>query len=131
MDKDFDTWNGQKQRIHAHGERRLFKEREVWWCSLGVNIGYERDGSGVLFTRPVVILTKFNLDTFLAVPLTARQKTGKYYLPIGTVDDREAAAVLSQIRYLDQKRLQLKITTLDQETFSRLKTAVRDACFPS
>ena len=57
----------------------LFHEREVWWCSLGANIGFEQDGGGEDFERPVVILKKFNLDACLIVPLTARPKKGIGY----------------------------------------------------
>ena len=44
-DKNFDTWNIKKKHVNR-GESRLYTEREIWWCSLGVNIGSEQDGSG-------------------------------------------------------------------------------------
>ena len=47
MEKDFDNWNIQKKRAQAIKERPMFKEREVWWCTLGVNIGDEQDGKGI------------------------------------------------------------------------------------
>lgn len=108
----------------------LFHEREVWWCALGANIGYEQDGNSELFTRPVVILSKFNLDACLIVPLTAKPKKGIYYFPVGNVSGREAVAVLSQIRFVDRKRLALKIATMDRHTFQALTRAVVKACFP-
>ena len=108
----------------------LFHEREVWWCALGANIGFEQDGSDELFTRPVVILAKFNLDACLVVPLTARSKEGKYYFPIGDVAGRKAVGVLSQIRFVDRKRLASKIATLDQDLFHSLTVAVVAAYFP-
>lgn len=130
MNKDFDRWNGEKKALNRSLGSALFHEREIWWCALGVNIGYEQDGGNELFTRPVVILAKFNLDACLIVPLTARQKKGKYYFPLGMVEDREAVAVLSQMRFIDRKRLTNKIVTLDKETFKALSMASAKACLP-
>jgi mRNA interferase MazF len=109
MKKDFWRWHTKKVQINETEGRALFQEREVWWCALGTNIGFEQDGSSEQFTRPVIVLSKFNLDTCLVVPLTARPKKGKYYFSVGAVSGREAVAVLSQIRFVDRKRLVVKI----------------------
>jgi mRNA interferase MazF len=109
----------------------LFHEREVWWCSLGANIGFEQDGSGDLFTRPVIVLSKFNLDVCIIVPLTARPKKGRYYFSVGNIAGRKAVAVLSQIRFIDRKRLTKKICSLDKKVFDKLVKFVVTACFPS
>lgn len=37
-----------------------FYEKDVWWASLGANIGHEEDGKNKKFERPVLILKKFN-----------------------------------------------------------------------
>ncbi|MHB1769833.1 MAG: type II toxin-antitoxin system PemK/MazF family toxin [Minisyncoccota bacterium] len=107
----------------------LFHEREVWWCALGVNIGFEQDGGQEDFERPVVVLKKFNLDACLIVPLTGRQKEGKYYFPVGRIEDREAVAVLSQVRFIDRKRLENKICTLKEDVFRSLVQSVIRASF--
>ena len=131
MKKDFWKWHSKKEQINDAEGTALFHEREVWWCALGTNIGFEQDGSSELFTRPVAILTKFNLDACLVVPLTARPKTGKYYFPVGKVEDKDAVAVLSQLRFVDRKRLALKITTMEQSIFAALTKATVKACFPN
>ena len=41
MLKNFDEWNGQKKKVHNRDEQIIFHEREIWWCSLGVNVGVE------------------------------------------------------------------------------------------
>lgn len=131
MEKDFDSWNKKKQQLNGAEGTALFHEREVWWCTLGTNIGYEQDGSSELFTRPVVILSKFNLDACLVVPLTAKPKKGKYYFSVGNVSGREAVAILSQIRFVDRKRLVDKIATMEQDTFGALTKVVVKVCFPN
>ncbi len=124
MQKQFEQWNTQKIQIHNRKGRALFHEREVWWCILGVNIGYEQDGGIKDFGRPVVILKKYNLDSCLIVPLTSRIKDGKYYFSVGNIDDRAAVAVLSQVRFVDRRPLEEKICMLDKVTYRRLLDAV-------
>jgi mRNA interferase MazF len=123
MNKDYVRWHAEKARINSSKGAALFHEREVWWCSLGANVGYEQDG-GKDFMRPVVILKKFNLDSCLIVPLTGRVKHGRYYYPIGMIGSRDATAILSQIRFADRKRLTNKIATLDGATFRELVRSV-------
>src|SRR5271166_2256650 len=73
MEKDFDRWNEIKKATNAADEaaRLYFREGEIWWVRLGHNIGYEADGKSQEFTRPVVVLKKYNQYSFLALPLTA------------------------------------------------------------
>ncbi len=130
MKKDFQRWHQLKSDLHEKSGQALFQEREIWWCALGANVGFEQDGSGELFTRPVLILTKFNLDVCLVVPLTARLKKGKYYFPVGNITGRDAVAVLSQIRFIDRKRLAKKIATLNESTFQKLTAQIIEVCFP-
>jgi mRNA interferase MazF len=88
MQKDFWRWHAKKEVLNNGEGTAFFHEREVWWCALGTNIGFEQDGSGDLFTRPVVIISKFNLDACLVVPLTAKPKKGKYPQLSGQIANR-------------------------------------------
>lgn len=124
MDKDFAKWFSLKQATHEAESSALFHEREIWWCKLGANVGFEIDGGGEDFERPVIVIKKFNLDTCIVIPLTAKPKTGKYYFSIGTVNGRTATAVLSQIRLIDRKRLAEKIETLPKTKFQELLDAI-------
>ena len=60
MNKDFKGWHKDKEIIHNEKPRVFFHEREIWFTYLGVNIGFEQDGQGDKFLRPVIILRKFN-----------------------------------------------------------------------
>ncbi|OGG54596.1 hypothetical protein A3C20_01930 [Candidatus Kaiserbacteria bacterium RIFCSPHIGHO2_02_FULL_55_25] len=82
MNKDFDTWNERKKAIHASAQPRdlfFFHEREVWWCTLGVNVGVETDGKHASFERPALVVKKFNADMFWGLPLTSRERSGKFF----------------------------------------------------
>ena len=58
--KPFDRWNKVKQRLERKNIDNSFHfyEREVWWCSLGVNVGVEVDGKNHQFERPVLVSYK-------------------------------------------------------------------------
>jgi len=50
MNKDFNFWNDQKKLTNDLDPSNIyFKEREIWWCHLGANVGQEQDGKGVRF----------------------------------------------------------------------------------
>ena len=130
MEKPFDPWNEDKKRVHASGaEAPLYHEREVWFCALGTNIGYEIDGTGSNFDRPVVVIRGFNKNTFFGVALTGRKKEGEFYFYLGQVQERDASANLSQVRLVDSKRLVKKIGMLDEQTFEELKRRLQGVLF--
>jgi len=125
MKKDFDSWNKLKKGIHLSGENKFYHPRDIWWCSLGLNVGVESDGKGEEYRRPVIVIKGFSKKSFLGIVLTGKKVEGKYFLPLGKIGDREASANLSQIRLFDTKRLVRKIGMLDEDNFSiLLKTII-------
>ena len=126
MIKEFTQWNSVKERIHEHGIQKLYHTREVWWCSLGVNVGAEQDGGGDAYRRPVLIVRGLGAETCLVVPLTASTRIHRLRIPVGMVDGKEATALISQIRVVDTKRLVRKIGYVQKETFEIIRKAARD-----
>ncbi len=126
MLKDFDGWNKSKQEIHNNSEHKLYGAREVWWCSLGVNIGFEQDGSGAEGERPVLVLKGFSKQVCLIIPLTTSTKENPYHFPLGMIDGRNAFAIMSQIRLIDTKRLINKVAVIDQKTFEKIRKTARE-----
>lgn len=124
----FDEWNERKKYLHTEGKNVYFYEREVWWCSLGMNIGYEATGKGDKYIRPVVILRKFNKDTALVVPLTTSAKSGKYYFSV-KVGKEGGKANLSQIRLIDVRRLLNKFDVVARGEFEELQRALSSIHF--
>jgi mRNA interferase MazF len=122
--KDFDTWNSQKKIIHNSGENKFYHPRDIWWCRLGLNVGYEQDGKDIDFERPVLILKAFG-KICLIVPLTTSPQKHIYRIPIGLIDGQEATAVLSQIKVIDTKRFSEKIEVLDKEIFTNIQKHIR------
>lgn len=54
--KDFDRWHAKKRALHEDELDNIpyYNEREVWFCVMGCNIGYEQDGKGNEYVRPVL-----------------------------------------------------------------------------
>ena len=76
----FVEWTKLKIKIHVSEENQVyFREKEIWWASLGMNIGYEQDGKNRNFERPVIVLRKFNKHVLWVVPTTTKEKRGEYY----------------------------------------------------
>jgi mRNA interferase MazF len=125
MEKDFDTWNEKKKAINASDDIKLYHEREIWWSSLGLNVGYEQDGTGKENQRPVLVLKGFSKFVCLIIPLTTSKKKNPYHVDVGMVDGKAAAAIISQLRLIDTRRLVNKVGTLDEHLFENVRNAVR------
>ena len=91
---------------------------------MGKNIGYEQDGKGDEFLRPVVIYKKFNKNMFLGIPLTTKPKNIKYYFEFEYQTKRHKtvinSAILSQLRVFDTKRIKYKSGVISKVMFESL-----------
>jgi mRNA-degrading endonuclease toxin of MazEF toxin-antitoxin module len=123
--KDYSLWHKLKTWIHNEEPRVFFHERQIWFCSLGENVGFEQDGKGQQFLRPVVIIRKFNNQIFWAAPLTSKIKKSEYYFEI-SFDGKKNSAILSQLRLIDAKRLRYKIGVLSEDQFLGLTKNLKD-----
>lgn len=126
MKKDFDKWNTKKKYINDQIVAPFCHERELWWCTLGVNIGFEQDGSDLEYRRPVLILKGLSKQTSLIIPLTTSIHTHKFRPSIGLVENKQACALLSQMKVIDTKRLVRKIGSLDKNIFEEIRKTVKD-----
>lgn len=118
-----------KKEIHKDGEAPFYNEREIWWCALGTNVGFEQDGTGKNFDRPIVIIRGFSRNIFLGLALTGKKREGKFYFYLGKIEGRDSSAILSQLRLIDSKRLIRKIETLGESEFEKLKESLKKIIF--
>ena len=125
MQKDFDSWNDFKKKIEEKMSAPTFKQQEVLWCSIGLNIGHEENGKNEFFNRPVLVVRKFSKHIFLGVPLSTKLKDSKFYFPIH-LKGRNGSAMLSQIKVLGSERLTHKIGELTGSQFEMLRGKIRE-----
>jgi len=125
--KDYDEWNEKKKLIQAEPFQKFVHEREIWWCSIGLNVDDEEDGKNEQFERPVLIIKKFNRHIVLAVPLTTRFKDNKYYFNFEH-DGVQFAAILSQLRLLSTKRFSRRVRRINANLFNEIKEKIVEVC---
>jgi mRNA-degrading endonuclease toxin of MazEF toxin-antitoxin module len=118
--KDFDGWNVQKKITDSVENKKTFHEREIWFIKIGENVGFEQNGKGKEFLRPVVIYKKFSKNVFLGIPLTKANREGKFYSSF-EFHSKISTAILSQIRLFDSKRLSYPIGRMSKGDYGRLK----------
>jgi len=125
MSKDFNQWHNLKQNLHNSRKVVVFKERDIIWASIGVNIGYEQDGKGEISSRPLLILKKYNRNIFFGIPLSTKIKEGSFFFEF-ILNDKPSSALLVQGRTYDAKRLENKIGMINQKDFSALKLKLKE-----
>ena len=126
MEKDFDKWNELKKVLNEKQNVPFANDREIWWCSVGINIGTEEDGKNELFERPVIILRVLNKNTLRVAPLTSKEKLNEHYFTI-SYHDRVGAVILSQIKTISTKRLSRKLARLDKKQFEKLREKIKNS----
>ncbi len=125
---EFDKWNEVKKSASAEYKERHFKEREIFYIKMGQNIGFEQNGKGENFVRPVIILKKFNKDMFFGVPLSSQEKTGCFYHSFEFLKAKRASrniALLSQMKLFSSHRLLNKIGMINRDDFVEIKDKIK------
>ncbi len=126
MEKNFDDWSNLKKKLDSHHKSPSFEEREIWWCSIGINVGHEENGKSDLFSRPVLVIRKFNRHMFLGVPLTSKIKEHQKFYHRIHFQDKEQSVMLSQIRVWESKRLTRMKGKLSAEQFREVRKLLSD-----
>lgn len=121
MSKDFDSWNNLKKNINDRNPIYV-SERDVWFCSVGLNVGSEQDGKNEAYERPVLVVKKITPNTFIGVPLTSNKKKGSWYTPI---DSMNSSVIITQIKLFDTRRLTRKMRSIPISEFETVKEAIK------
>lgn len=122
---EFDRWSMIKKETHKNERPVYFRERDIFYMQVGKNVGIENNGKGKKFLRPVMILKKFNKHMFLGIPLTTQIQDNAWFQEHFIMEDKQNAAIISQIRVWDGKRLVYKMGVVDQDSFQRIQKAIR------
>lgn len=120
MRNAFLEWIIIKKQINDYNRLPSIKEGEVWWCSVGQNVGVEINGKGKVFTRPVLVYKKLSCFGFLGIPLTSKEHTGSWYVGF-LFKNRLSMAALAQVRVFSVSRLHKKMGTLPENDFQLIQ----------
>ena len=119
--KDFDGWNFKKKKIDSFKNFQHPKEKEIWWCRVGINVGTEIYGKGQEYTRPVLVINSDSPESCIVIPITSKVKGNKYSHVIKTDDGLFHTAVLFQIRHVDKRRFKEKIYILSDDEYFKVR----------
>jgi len=125
----FNRWNSKKQSLDILKKSILFQERDILFISMGKNIGYEQDGKGEDFLRPVLVYKKFNKEQFLGFALTSKKKSGKFYQKISH-NNRISYVILSQLKTYSAKRVKYRSGKIDTNHLKKVHKKFIDLVTP-
>ncbi|MEK7562503.1 MAG: type II toxin-antitoxin system PemK/MazF family toxin [Patescibacteria group bacterium] len=120
MEKDFDKWNNIKKKLEKINKKFFFKEGEIWWMSVGVNIANESCGKGEIFRRPVLVFRKLSGNCFIGLPLSSREKIGSWFIDI-SINNQKRYVLLYQIKMFSTNRFESRLATIDDNDFKKVK----------
>lgn len=115
-----DQWNTLKKKVSTRDHKPPFvSEREIWWVSIGENVGSEVNGKSDLFSRPAIVFKKLSHSFYYVIPTTTQDKAGSWFVPFRH-KERNMVACLHQARAVDHRRLSSKLGQLDTDDFIRI-----------
>jgi mRNA interferase MazF len=117
----YDNWNQIKKETSKENILVGFKTRDIFNVKIGHNIGYEQNGKGKDFVRPVVVYKKLTKDMFIGIPLTTTIREGNFFYSFEFIPNKRSVAILSQAKLFSSKRLLNKIGVIKITDFEELK----------
>lgn len=127
--KIFDKWNEVKKDINSKKINFQFKQRDIFFMSVGKNIGFEQNGHGDDFKRPVLVFRKFNKYIFQGIPLTSKIKEDKFHCEFEYKRGTRSFAVLSQLKLFDIRRACYYDGKISHEMFAEVKEKINNLIF--
>lgn len=118
--QQFNNWIKVKKKVHFKNKIPQIAEGEVWWCSMGKNVGIEINGKSETFSRPAIIFKKLSRLGFLAIPLSTQPHRGDWYVPF-KFRGKDEIAVLSQIKIMSVARLYTRLGQIDETDFEKVQ----------
>ena len=95
---------------------------------MGQNVGFEQNGKGEKFVRPIVILKKITNQMFIGIPLSSQLKKGDWFFEFEFNYKDSLShniAIIPQIKMFSSRRLLNKIGVMKIEDFDKLKQKVK------
>ena len=123
------NWCQLKVNLHTLNRKRYqnFSERDILWCSVGLNVGYEISGKGESFARPVLVYKKINHELFFGLPLTktSKKREGWYFY-----NKQQGYIVFEQMRVFSTRRIQSRYKKISKGDFSAITLALLNYMSP-
>jgi len=122
----FDQWNNLKKILNNKKKIITFYQGNIYFMSIGQNIGDESYGKDNMFLRPVLVYRKLSKTTFIGIPLTSSKKEGSYYFSFNYKKDTTSTAMLNQMRMFDIRRSEYLSGKINKNTYKNLEIKIKE-----
>lgn len=122
----FDQWNNLKKKLNNKKEIITFYQGNIYFISIGQNIGHETYGKNDFYLRPVLVYKKLTKTTFIGIPLTSKKKEGSYYFSFNYKKGVTSTAMLNQIRVFDIRRTEYLSGKINKNTYMNLTNKINE-----
>jgi len=127
INKDkYDNWNKLKKELNNKRDIIKFSAGNIYFVSIGQNIGHESYGKKDLFLRPVLVYKKLSRTTFLGIPLTSKIKEGSYYFSFNYKKGVTSTAMFNQMRVFDIRRTEYLSGYINKNTYKNLEKKINE-----
>ena len=121
----FNKWNRLKQKLNKKNLIK-FSQGDIYFMSVGYNIGGEICGYNDMFLRPVLVYKKLSKSTFIGIPLISKKKEGSYFFTFRYTKKTLSTALLNQVKVFDIRRTAYYDGHISIKNFAQLKDKMKD-----
>ncbi len=129
QDNIYNIWNNQKQTIEKIKRKILFETKDIVFLRMGKNIGFEQDGKGEEFLRPVLIYKKFNNHQFIGFAMTSKkpkEENMKFYYKL----KENSYVILSQVKTYSVKRIKYNNGKISNKQIKEIYEKLNKLLYP-
>ena len=98
----------------------LFKEWEIWWSNIWVNIKTESCWKWKKFRRPVLVFKKLSSDMWIVIPLSSQIKEWTWFTQY-KIHWKIYNALLYQVKMMHINRFTVREWEIDIHDFNKIK----------
>ena len=123
----FDLWNNLKKKISGDVVKQVNfpVSQEVWMCIMGKNIGFEQNGAGNNFSRPVLVVKKFNNKMYWVIPLSTKQKALDFYYNFSDPQGEKVSVIIAQMKLVSIERMKRRLYKMAGVDFHQVKNLLK------
>jgi hypothetical protein len=125
MEKDFNKWNDFKKDMESSENNILFKEWDIWWTSIWINIWDESCWKWPKFRRPVLVLKKLSSYSCIVLPLTTKLKKWTWFQQYN-IHWKIYTALLYQVKMMNIKRFESRKGVINLTDFEKIKKKLKN-----
>jgi hypothetical protein len=111
--------------MESNENKILFKEGDIWWTSIWINIWDESCWKWPKFRRPVLVLKKLSSYSCIILPLTTKLKNWTWFQQYN-IHWKRYTALLYQVKMMNIKRFESRKGVINLTDFEKIKKKLKN-----